>query len=70
MPVFVLPASDYIIGILAIVLLVFSASDYIIGILAIVLFVFPASDYIIEQNNGQDTNDVIRCRKRQWPRYQ
>jgi hypothetical protein len=36
--------SDYIIGILVIVLLVFTASDYITGILAIV---FTASDYII-----------------------
>jgi hypothetical protein len=32
------------VGILAIVLFVFTASDYIIGILAIVLLVFTASE--------------------------
>jgi hypothetical protein len=45
-----IPTSDYFIGILAIVLFVFSASDYIIGILAVVLFVVSASDYIIKKN--------------------
>jgi hypothetical protein len=44
---FVVSASDYIIGILAIVLLVFTASDYNIGILAIGLVVFSASEYNI-----------------------
>jgi hypothetical protein len=40
----VFTASDYIIGIFAIVLLVFTGSDYIIGILVIALLVFTASE--------------------------